>query len=357
MYQTWKHNFEESKRHYLDWWQGKGLVLSMWEHLEKSGPPHEEVPQPPPASSVEQMWFDPQWRADNIHYQLSRSSFEADILPVANTHLGPGSLSAILGAELEGRRDTIWIRHREDFGDDIVFDPENPWWKLHLDLIKACLARSQGRYLVGCPDLVEGLDTLAGMKGTEAVCLDMAMRPDVLKQQLQKVNDIYFQVFDQIYDLIQVEGEMAFCYFSIWGPGKVSKLQSDISLMISEDHFREFVQPYIREQCQKLDYTLYHLDGRDALRHLDAILEIDELNAVQWTPGHGEPQGGDPCWYELYRKIIDHGKGAMACWVEMDQLKPLLDAVGGKGLNILMHFQSEDEIQQALEIVEPYRRF
>lgn len=83
---------------------------------------------------------------------------------------------------------------------------------------------------------------------------------------------------------------MAFCYFSSWAPGKMSKLQSDISTMISQDDYRRFVQPFIREQCQKIDYTLYHLDGVGAMHHLPALLEIEELNAIQWTPGVGEPQ-------------------------------------------------------------------
>lgn len=70
----------------------------------------------------------------------------------------------------------------------------------------------------------------------------------------------------------------------------MSKLQSDISTMISQDDYRRFVQPFIREQCQKIDYTLYHLDGVGAMHHLPALLEIEELNAIQWTPGVGEPQ-------------------------------------------------------------------
>ena len=139
------------------------------------------------------------------------------------------------------------------------------------------------------------------------------------------------------------------------GAGKVTKLQSDISLMISEEDFRRFVLPYLQEQCRKIDYTLYHLDGIDAIRHLDAILEIEELNAVQWTPGEGEPQGGNPCWYDLYRKILDKGKSVMPCWVTLDQLKPLLDHVGAKGLNILMDFKSEKDIEAALKITEDYR--
>lgn len=352
---TWKNNWEEAKAHYLNWWSGKGIVLSMWEHMHKNGEPHEKVKAPTPAKDLNQFWFDPHWRAQNLHHELSKSSFKADIIPVANTHLGPGSLGAILGAELEGGEDTIWIKHIENFSGDIHFDKNNPYWKLHLDLLKACKKNADNRYFVGCPDLVEGLDVLASIKGTQEVLMDMMMQPEVLDEQLQKINDIYFEVFDEIYDIINVNGEMAFCYFSIWGPGKIAKLQSDISLMFSEDDFRRFVQPYIRQQAQKLDYSLYHLDGVDAQRHLNAILEINEINAIQWTPGVGEPQGGDPRWYELYKKVLSGGKSIMANWVTLDELQPLLDNVGNQGLHISMDCHTEKEIDQALKIIDKYR--
>jgi hypothetical protein len=353
--QTWKTNWEESKKHYIDWWAGKGIVLSMWEHLQKEGAPHEFIAPLAPALDLQQYWFDPQWRAENLHYQLSRSSLKADILPVANTQLGPGSLAAMLGAELDGDNKTIWIRHHEGCELTLELDEANPWYQLHLNLLKASKVKSNGNYFVGCPDLVEGLDVLASIRGTQEVLMEMIMDPEGLEMQLQKVNDIYFQVFDRIYDVIREGDEMAFCYFSLWGPGKVSKLQSDISVMISEDDFRRFVLPYTREQCQKIDYTLYHLDGVDAQRHLDAILEIDELNAIQWTPGYGQPQGGDPCWYDLYRRILAAGKSIMPCWVTVDELRPLLDNVGANGVNILMDFKSEKDIDAALKIVGKYR--
>jgi hypothetical protein len=351
----WKENWVESRQHYLDWWAGKGLVVSMWEHLAKNGAPHADVPRPAPARDRQQYWFDPEWRAANIHYRLAHSSFKADILPVANTHLGPGSLAAILGAELEGAEDTIWIHPQAGDGDAVALDEGNRWWRLHLDLIKACKRHARGNYLVGCPDLIEGLDTLAGMRGTQPVLLDTVDRPDELEAQLQAVNDIWFAVFDRIYDEINVDGEMAFCYFSIWGPGKVAKLQSDISIMMSPPSFRRFVQPFIRQQCQWLDYSLYHLDGVGAIRHLDALLAIEELNAIQWTPGVGQPQGGDPCWYDLYRRIRAGGKAIMASWVEVDELAPLLDAVGPEGVHVLMHFTSEQDIDDAMAIAACYR--
>lgn len=353
---SWKANWEASSRRYIDWWNRKGFLINMWEHLQEGVKPHADIPAPAAPTSLDQRWFDPEWRADQLNHYLANSSFEADIPPVANTQLGPGSLAAILGGILEAGEDTIWIHPSPNPTEDIVFDPNNSAWKLHKELLAACKKRAKGNYYVGMPDLMEGLDILAAIRGTDNVLMDTVMNPELLSRQLQQVNDIYFRLFDELYDIIREGDEMAFCYFSIWAPSKVSKLQSDISIMISEDDFRQFALPYLRQQCQRIDYTLYHLDGVGAIRHVDALLEIEELNAIQWTPGVGEPQGGDPKWYDLYRRILAGGKSVMACWVGLDELKPLLDNVGTDGLNILMDFKNEKEIEEAWKIAEAYRR-
>ena len=351
---TWKSNLEETKQRYINWWNHKGIILNMWEHFQEGVQPHAEITPPAPAKDLSQKWFDPQWRAEYLDWYVAHSSLKADILPVANTQLGPGSLAAILGGVFEGGEDTIWIHPHPDFTDEIVFNPEHPNWILHKELLKACKAKANGHYFVGMPDLMEGLDVLAALKGTDRVLLDTVMQPEILEQQMQQINDIYFKVFDELYDIIREGDEMAFCYFSSWAPGKMSKLQSDISTMISQDDYRRFVQPFIREQCQKIDYTLYHLDGVGAMHHLPALLEIEELNAIQWTPGVGEPQGGSPKWYDLYKKILAGGKSVMACWVTLDELKPLLDHIGVDGIHLEMDFHNEKEVEQAMRIVEEY---
>ena len=353
--QTWKTNLEETKKHYIDWWNHKGIILNMWEHFQEGVKPHADIPAPPPYRDLNQRWFDPQWRAEYLDWYVAHSSLLADMLPVANTQLGPGSLAAILGGVFEGGEDTIWIHPDPNYSGDIVFNPQHPNYLLHKELLKACKAKAQGHYYVGMPDLMEGLDVLAAIKGTDKVLLDTVMQPEVLEHQMQQINDIYFQVFDELYDIIREGDEMAFCYFSSWAPGKMSKLQSDISTMISVDDYRRFVQPFIREQCQKIDYTLYHLDGVGAMHHLDALLEIKELNAIQWTPGVGEPQGGSPKWYELYKKILAGGKSIMACWVTLDELRPLLDNIGGDGVHIEMDFHNEREVEQAMKIVDDFQ--
>lgn len=374
----WKKNLEETKRHYINWWNHKGIVVNMWDHFQDGVAPHGPysdekpirlteaarndygtgafgLPGAPQSKDFHQRWFDPEWRANYLDWYVGHSCLKADMLPVANTQLGPGSMAAILGARFEGGEDTIWIHPNPDFKDKLEFDPNHPNYQIHKDLLRACKRKANGNYYVGMPDLMEGLDVLAALKGTDKVLLDTVMQPEVVEEQLQFINDVYFKVFDELYDIIREGDEMAFCYFSSWAPGKMTKLQCDISTMISDDDYRRFVQPYLREQCQKIPYTLYHLDGVGALHHLPAILEIEELKAIQWTPGVGEPQGGDPKWYDLYKKIIAGGKSIMACWVTLDQLRPLLDNVGGDGIHLEMDFKNEDEVEKALRIVEEYQ--
>ena len=77
---TWKSDWEESKRRYLGWWNHRGVVISMWESMEKGGEPHAYRVKPPAPVSPEQFWFDPEYRAVFLDWQMSRASFMADIL-------------------------------------------------------------------------------------------------------------------------------------------------------------------------------------------------------------------------------------------------------------------------------------
>ena len=44
----------------------------------------------------------------------------------------------------------------------------------------------------------------------------------------------------------------------------------------------------------------------------------------------------------------------MACWVTLDELKPLLDNIGADGVHLEMDFHNEREVEQAMRMVEEY---
>ena len=154
---------------------------------------------------------------------------------------------------------------------------------------------SRGRYLAGCPDLVEGLDILASLRASEPLLCDLVERPAEVEARLAEIQQAWFEVYARIYEIIrQPDGSSAFHAFYLWGPGKTAKLQCDISAMISPRMFKRFMVPILNQQCAWLDQALYHLDGHQCLVHLDALLSIEGLDAIEWTPDPGGAFGRQP---------------------------------------------------------------
>ena len=40
----WKANWEDTKQHFVDWWNHEGLVIGMWGAPPCEGVPHEQAP-------------------------------------------------------------------------------------------------------------------------------------------------------------------------------------------------------------------------------------------------------------------------------------------------------------------------
>jgi len=359
---AWKPDWQRSRRHFTGWWNREGLVVGMWGGVH-ADTPHEAVEHPERVSPAEAAFYtDAAARARRNHYRLSRQTFPLDMLPIADTMIGPGSLALCLGSEPEFAENTVWfgpVMERDEEPEKrgpLRFDPQNRWWKVHEATLRESASLARGKYLVGCPDLIENIDILASLRGTSQVFLDMLERPEWVSEKLHEINQAYFAVYDRIYEIIKLEdGSAAFEAYKLWGPGKTAKVQCDASTMFSPEMFRKFVVPLLREQCAYLDHSMYHLDGCEELRHLEALLEIEELDAIEWTPNANLPLGGDPRWYDLYRRILDAGKSVQAYLVWPREIVPLLDAVGPRGVYILGLFRDQAEAEAVAKEIEPYR--
>ena len=358
---AWKSNWAETRQHMLDWWDRKGLVIGQWDP-PRGETPHEEVEDPGPAFSREYYHSDPLFRARCNHWGLAHSDFPADILPISDTNIGPGTLALYLGCKPEFASGTVWYHPTMDQVEEpanlppLRFDPENRWWKITEATLREAMRLSRGRYLVGCPDLIENIDILASLRDNNVLLMDMAVRPDWVDEKMREINRAFFEAYSRIYDIIREEdGSSSFEAFRIWGPGKTAKLQSDASAMISPAMFDRFVAPALKEQCDWLDNSLFHLDGHQCICHLDSLLAIESLDAIEWTPDPQVPDGGDPHWYPMYRKILAAGKSLQIVSIAPRQIIPLLDAVGGKGIYILTGFHNRAEAEEIVRKAEQYR--
>jgi hypothetical protein len=353
----WKDDWDEAKSHLEAWWRGEGFCVAV---TAPKAEPWEELPAPPEPESLERRWLDPDWRTPAAVHWLSRTYFGGEAFPILATDIGPGALGTFLGSRPVLMPTTVWYDPcltDPEHHPPLRFDEGQEWWLRHLALVEEGLRVAEGRFLVGFPDLIENLDTLAALRGTEEVLMDLTDRPRWVKERLAEINEAFYQAFDRLYEFVGgPESGNVFGAFQLWGPGRTAKVQCDISALMGPDAFAEFVVPPLAEQCAWLDFSLFHLDGSQCLRHLDLLLGIEHLNAIEFTPEPGRPGGGSPHWYDLYRRILEAGKGVQAVGVQLHEVEPLLEAVGPEGLYLLgPAARTEEEARGLLERVERFR--
>jgi len=255
---------------------------------------------------------------DRYRFFCEHHEFLGESYPNLSAEFGPGSVAAYLGSPIEFREDTIWFEKCIDSWETappLAFDANAFWYKKHLDLLGECRALAGDDFPVNIPDLMENLDVLASLRGANDLLYDMIDEPGEIKRRVEEVTKAYFKIYEGIYDVVKAaDGSSSYTCFQIWGEGKTAKLQCDFSALLSPDFFTDFVQQSLRDQACWLDNALYHLDGPDAIKHLDALMAIPEIKALQWTSGDDGPDGTCPDWDIIYDKARAAGK---SLWVKV----------------------------------------
>lgn len=363
----WKPDWPQAKQNHIRWWNRDGMVLWLTAGRADSaaaavatGP----ATKPTPPTDIATRWCDPRYRAAADEWGLAHTHYFADAFPYFCAQIGPGSLGTFLGSTPHFAADTVWyepcIPDPAACGPLRLKQDGNHWLDVHLALLDECLRLAGGQVPVCMPDLIENLDTLAALRDTEPLMTDLLERPEWVLAKLWEINEAFFAAFDLIHRRVRdTDGGNVFA-FSIWGPGRTAKLQCDLSCMLSGEMFRRFVAPPLTAQCQWLDFSMYHLDGEDALHHLDTLLAIEPLDAIEWTPrllstGLASEAGGSPKFYDLYRRIKAAGKSVQAVCVRPDQVVPLLDAVGPEAMFIQTWAADEPAAEKILKDVEQFR--
>ncbi|MCP4751707.1 MAG: trimethylamine corrinoid protein 2 [Proteobacteria bacterium] len=352
---------EEKKRKFVDWWNQKGVVVGGWTGAFKDRSIDLDTIIGSKAyweGSVNK-YLNPGEAAPMEPFILDMQEFPAETLRAGSIVIGPGSLALYLGSEPLASEHTIWFTKaydtRDQFPDTLTFDPDNVWWQRTERAIDESLKVADGNYLIGLPDLVENLDILASLRGTNEVLLDLYDAPEWVEAKIREINQVFFEVYDRMYERLKGEaGDSIFSAYSLWAPGKVAKLQCDISANISPQMFERFVLPSLVEQVEFLDYSVYHLDGTTCLQHLDHLLSIEGLTAIEWTPQTGIETGTDPRWYPLYHQILDAGKSLQVLVSKPEEVETLLKEIGTDGIYLLNQGKTTD-VYEIAETVEKVR--
>jgi len=343
MKNTYINDWQKIYERFEEWWNLAEVQKPLMRIIAegKNGNP---VPleQPKDPSSL---YLDPHYIVTVFRNICETHYFLDDAFPCVDINLGPGSMALYLGAEPEFAWDTLW--YRELFSSPhefkkLAYNANNKWWLKHQEIVKEAVKLAGDDFYVNIPDIIENVDILSALRGPQNFCFDIIEEEKAVLEGVEKIDDLYFIYYDAFYEMLKTPEEiLSYTAFNILGKGKVAKVQCDFCAMISPEMFRTFVQPSLRRQCSKLDHSMYHLDGPDAIKHVDALMEIKELNALQWTCGAGKPDGGSDQWYPVYDKVHDAGK---ALWIMLydggpkdwaESAKKLIQRYGKKGIYLL----------------------
>ncbi len=257
------------------------------------------VPQPNPAypwpgtktyTSQRERWMDAEYLAECALASVMNTAYLGDALPSAMPNLGPEVFSAFFGCELEYGESTSWsIPNLHDWAevDTLKFSTENAYWKKIEEITDVLLAVGKGIFYTGITDLHPGGDAIVAFRDPLQMNIDMLEATEHIKALLGYINQVYFQVYDHYYRKLIAAGQAISTWAGIVSTKKWYVPSNDFSCMISKEMYDDVFLAGITEECRHMEASIYHLDGPNALRHLDSLLDIPELNAIQWVYGDG----------------------------------------------------------------------
>lgn len=309
-------------------------------------------------ATMEEKWLDVEYRAEAIDRQMRGTRFLYDALPIAFPNLGPEIFSAWCGCGYEYGPDTTWsqpvIRDWETDFPKARLNVNHPLFVKMVEFTKLLLAYGKGHFIVGLTDLHPGGDHLAALRDPAELAIDMIDNPEWVRRMLDQSMPEYYAAYGIFYHMLREAGMPITSWTPLIHDGTYYIPSNDFSCMISKAMFDAVFLEGIRQECKFYERSIYHLDGPGALRHLDSLLAIEELDAVQWVCGAGRE--GYHRWVNVYQKIQSAGKGIqMIC--HANELPLIFETLRPEGVwfSHVAGISDEDEARAVVDRIARWR--
>jgi len=351
-------DWPEAARRFQAWWRGEDIGrCGLWVTAPRAEAP--DIPEVAEPTDPEDKWTNLDFWARRMERGFRRTWFGGEAAPVWSFgYSGVAGINAFLGAPRKMGPHTTWsepilkdepldVRH-------LKIAPSNKWWQFAQRALKFGVEHFAGKSLISIGAFGGCGDTLAGLRGTERLLLDMVERPDEVRAADEYLMDIWFQVYDEFYRIVGPANPGSICYFSLWSPGKFYGIHNDFSFNIGPEMFRDVFLPSIRRQTEFLDHIVYHVDGVNAFRHVDALCELPRLQALQILPGSGKPS---PLHYmDVLKKVQAAGKN-LHIGIPHQEVESALRQLSSRGLFIMTDCPTEAEARKLVENAQRWSRY
>ena len=120
------------------------------------------------------------------------------------------------------------------------------------------------------------------------LCYDMVDQPDQVKRLAELATQDFERIYDHFDRMLKDAGQLSVSWMGIPSYGRMHIPSCDFSAMISPAFFQEFGLPILQREVKSMTHNIFHMDGKGVARHLEAILSVPEVHAVQWVQGVGK---------------------------------------------------------------------
>jgi hypothetical protein len=191
--------------------------------------------------------------------------------------------------------------------------------------------------MVGFTDLHPGIDCVADWRGSEDLCMDMITNSNFVKDLGEASVRDFHEIYNYFDDMLKSHCQLSVNWMGIPSPGRLHVPSCDFSTLISGELFIEFCLPMVEREIAKMTHNIFHLDGKGVARHLDSLLELSTIQAIQWVQGVGVDK---PImqWLGLIKKIQRAGKSVVVS-LGTDELEGFIDAMDPEGLLLCIEAQ------------------
>ncbi len=345
---AYREDWPEAAERLTRWWEGEYLGRpAITLTAPRDGATWAELPQPP---NLWEQWTNPAFVVPRTEQSIRNTAWFGEACPGAWVNLGPISMTGFLGTPVHVDERTVWqspiVEDWESY--QVRFDPANEWWQITCRLTQALAEAAAGKWHVGNGDVVEPGDAMSYLRGPARLCLDLIDGPhEKLRAVRDELTELLWWFYEQLTGIVRPYMAGTASWLGVWSPKRTATLQCDYSCMISAEMFAEFFAPPLAELSRRLDHVIYHLDGPGALQHVDTLLGLPRLHAIQWVPGSGAEPQAHPRWRPLLKRIIRAGK-RVHLYVAPSEIEELVSDLPPEGLFLQTGCGSEAEARELL---------
>jgi hypothetical protein len=356
-----KPDFEEVLNRYEAWWHCEILDRPLVS-IAFPVPEDKLIPLPQKEhANIRDRWMDTEYTISMAETRLRNTVHFADNLPIAFPDLGPEIFSAFYGCDMIYTENTSWskpilVDWSEKSVNGLQLDMENFYFRKIAEMTDAFIEVGKGKFIVGYTDFHVGGDAIAAFRDPQALLIDTIEVPDKIKALCDRITTDFLKVYDYFFEKLSAGGMPSTSWTPAIGKGKFHIPSNDFSCMISQSAFEDLFIPGIIRECQHMDRNIYHLDGPQALRFLDLLLDIPEIHAIQWVPGDHYDYWAD--WIHVYQHIQSKSKALQLLCVPAKDLDLLFETLNPEGVWIssVSGITNREEAEAALKKISDWTK-